>query len=89
MKEFCFLRQCPCLLALPTQISGKWALIPMLHFINSTFLVVRSADEAEKKGIASVALQVPFLTTWAVLPFHGHFNGSFIFFPVHSEAHVL
>ncbi len=24
----------------------------------------RSADEAEKKGIPSVALQVPFLTTW-------------------------
>ncbi len=28
----------------------------------------QSADEAEKKGIPSVALQVPFLTTWEGRP---------------------
>ncbi len=29
----------------------------------------RSADEAEKQGIPSVALQVPFLTTWVITNF--------------------
>ncbi len=42
----------------------------MLHFILiqckkcAKVPTSRSADEAEKKGIPSVALQVPFLTTW-------------------------
>ncbi len=30
----------------------------------------RSADEAEKKGIPSVALQVPLLVTWVGVKFH-------------------
>ncbi len=49
-----------------------------LHFVRSVVEVdrkprfsakmcKRSADEAEKKGIPSVALQVPFLTTWDVM----------------------
>ncbi len=51
----------------------------------------RSADEAEKKGIPSVALQVPFLTTWAyvcdVLLMHPTKNCVFLSAPIIVSYH--
>ncbi len=52
-----------------TQIGGKWTLILhiivlLVHLFILMLHTFQSADEVEKKGNSSAALQVPFLTTW-------------------------
>ncbi len=41
-----------------------------LHFEMLVFHTFQSADEVERKGNSSAALQVPFLTTWVVIEFY-------------------